>query len=307
MQKQRDRKPESLDMPHPNHPPPSSTTKHRYSLQSVTATDLPSIADLVHKCKMALPINRLLFVDWPNDAAQKPLYKQAVESGFEDKNVENWKVVHEYVDSEDGSEGEGEGEGEKGKSIAGFFCLTRKRPVERTSFSATGPLQSDPNPGTEPATRTPVAEGGEEEGGGGSSTPAGIEPGLLSAVTKAVTEIAQGTDSFDHFEVTYICVQPHLRRRGIGRLLMEQCLARARAENIPVVVCAEPAAYSFFVALGFRDREIRPGGAGGEGERKEGKDARTRTRHADIDLTRWAPNAYAGFGVFRLSGMQWTP
>jgi hypothetical protein len=60
------------------------------------------------------------------------------------------------------------------------------------------------------------------------------------------------------------------------------CFDRAKAEGVPLALCSEPAAYDFFVKLGFRD-----------------------TRHVDIDLSKWAP-AYSGFGMFRLAGMIWS-
>jgi N-acetylglutamate synthase-like GNAT family acetyltransferase len=73
------------------------------------------------------------------------------------------------------------------------------------------------------------------------------------------------------------------RRHGIGSELVRQCFDRARAENLPLVVCAEPEAHPFFTAIGFQD-----------------------TEHADIDLSQWA-SLYSGFGTFRLTGMIWSP
>lgn len=68
------------------------------------------------------------------------------------------------------------------------------------------------------------------------------------------------------FEVTYICVEPSSRHQEVGSQLMRICFDRAKADGVPLVVCAEPAAYDFFVKLGFKD-----------------------TRHVDIDLQKWAP------------------
>lgn len=80
-----------------------------------------------------------------------------------------------------------------------------------------------------------------------------------------------------------MCVKPSFQRNGIGSKLVQLGSHRARAEGIPLVVCAEAPAYEFFVKLGFQD-----------------------TRHCDIDLRKYAP-ANSGFGVFRLSGMIWRP
>jgi len=54
-------------------------------------------------------------------------------------------------------------------------------------------------------------------------------------------------------------------------------------EGIPIVSCSDPAAYDFFIKLGFRD-----------------------SKQVNIDLSQWAPK-YSGFGVFRLAGITWSP
>jgi len=82
-----------------------------FSVLPVSRSDLSALANLVHTSKLSLTINRLLFKDWPNEAAQKGLYRQAVESAFEDPSVECLKVV-------DGESGD----------IVGHLALTRRRP-----------------------------------------------------------------------------------------------------------------------------------------------------------------------------------
>lgn len=84
-------------------------------------------------------------------------------------------------------------------------------------------------------------------------------------------------------ELVYMCVKPFCQRHGIGSELVQLGFDRAKAEGIPLAVCAEAPAYEFFVKLGFKD-----------------------TIHCDIDLQKYAP-ANSGFGVFRLSGMVWRP
>ena len=61
---------------------------------------------------------------------------------------------------------------------------------------------------------------------------------------------------------------------------MQTCFDRAKAENVPLSVQSEPAAYPFFEKLGF-----------------------TEMKHVDMDLSEWVPAKYTGFGVFRLSAM----
>ena len=82
-----------------------------FSVVPVTKSDLPAIARLVHLCKLALPINRLLFENWPNDAVQKPLYTGAVKSSFDNEAVKCQKAVND----------------ESGE-LVGYIATTRKRP-----------------------------------------------------------------------------------------------------------------------------------------------------------------------------------
>ena len=82
-----------------------------FSVVPVMKSDLPAIAHLVHTCKLALPINRLLFENWPNDAAQKPLYTAAVNSSFDDDAVQCWKAVNDETGA-----------------LVGYIATTRKRP-----------------------------------------------------------------------------------------------------------------------------------------------------------------------------------
>jgi N-acetylglutamate synthase-like GNAT family acetyltransferase len=84
-------------------------------------------------------------------------------------------------------------------------------------------------------------------------------------------------------EITYIIVSPTHRGRGIGKMLMEYVLEKAKSLDIPVALSSEPQVYSFFRRWGFED-----------------------TKHVDFDLAKWAP-PYSGFGVFRLAGMIWYP
>jgi hypothetical protein len=82
-----------------------------HSLFPVAGSDLPTLASFLLSCKQALTINRLLFQNWPNDAAQKPLYTAAVGGGHSDPSVDDFKIV----DDESGD-------------LVGYLALTRKRP-----------------------------------------------------------------------------------------------------------------------------------------------------------------------------------
>ncbi|KAI8650933.1 N-acetyltransferase domain-containing protein [Fusarium keratoplasticum] len=208
------------------------------SILPVASSDLPMLAEFVHSSKLCLTINRLLYLDWPNDAAQKPQYRRAVESSFNNDMVQCLKAVDE-----------------ESNELVGYLVLTPKTPVE---------ARKD----------TEIGSDAEEQ-----SVPEGMHAGVWSAVTNAAAKIHRETASLDHLELTYIYVKPSHRQKGIGSLLLQEAFRRAHADRVPLALCSEPAAYSFYKNRGFQD-----------------------TKHVDIDLRLWAP-PYTGFGIFRLSGM----
>ncbi|KAL2672823.1 hypothetical protein Neosp_013539 [[Neocosmospora] mangrovei] len=208
------------------------------SVLPVIKSDLPTLAEFVHSSKLCVTINRLLYLDWPNDAAQKPQYRRAVESSFNNDMVQCLKAVDE-----------------ESNELVGYLVLTPKTPVE---------VRKD----------TEIGNNIEEQ-----SVPDGMHPGVLSAVNNAAAEIKRETNGLDHLELTYIYVKPSHRQKGIGSLLLQEAFSRADAAQVPLALCSEPAAYTFYKNRGFQD-----------------------TKHVDIDLRLWAP-PYTGFGIFRLSGM----
>ncbi|KAM5360142.1 hypothetical protein ACJZ2D_013957 [Fusarium nematophilum] len=86
------------------------------SILPISSSDLPTLAEFIHSSKLRLAINRLLFHDWPNDASQKPIYSQAVESAFNNPAVHCLKAVDQ-----------------RSKDIIGYLVLTRKQPEEGSS------------------------------------------------------------------------------------------------------------------------------------------------------------------------------
>jgi hypothetical protein len=81
------------------------------SIHPILESDVQAHGSLLRDAKLELTINRLLFNDWPNDEAQKPVYEGAVRGGFNDPATESWKVV----DDETGA-------------MVGYLSLTRKTP-----------------------------------------------------------------------------------------------------------------------------------------------------------------------------------
>lgn len=66
-----------------------------YAILPVTEADLPTLSLHLRLSKLPLTINRLLFKDWPNEAAQSVQYSAAIEASFRDGAAEMVKVVHE--------------------------------------------------------------------------------------------------------------------------------------------------------------------------------------------------------------------
>ncbi|KAJ5594053.1 uncharacterized protein N7459_000261 [Penicillium hispanicum] len=86
-----------------------------YSIAAVASSDLPTLARFIHDAKLALSINRLIFLDWPNEPVQSRQYTSAVQSGYDDPSIECFKAVDNHS-----------------QEIIGYFVLGRKRSVEKT-------------------------------------------------------------------------------------------------------------------------------------------------------------------------------
>lgn len=91
------------------------------SIQPILEADVPAHGQLLRDAKLELTINRLLFKDWPNDEAQRPVYEGAVRGGFNDPATESWKVV----DDETGA-------------MVGYLSLTRKTPSKDAGSAKPG-------------------------------------------------------------------------------------------------------------------------------------------------------------------------
>ena len=127
----------------------------------VEEADLPFLGDFLYSCKLELSINRLLFQNWPNEPLQKSMYSGAVNSGFDDKDVECVKAVNE-----------------KGE-IVGYLALSRKRAAAKTETSEAADAR---------------AGDGQGEGDAKPSAPEGLDPRVLSGVISTVTELNKETE-----------------------------------------------------------------------------------------------------------------
>ncbi|KAJ5538672.1 hypothetical protein N7494_008151 [Penicillium frequentans] len=209
-----------------------------YSIHPVVSSDLPALGKFIHSAKVSLSINRLIFLDWPNEKLQSESYYQAVQSGYANPAARCFKAVDNATEE-----------------IIGYIVLGRKKPEE-----------------SENTDREVEAEG---------SIPDGLNPPLLAEVNNATRRIAKEVEETHRLDVIYMCVKPSVQRHGVGSKLVQLGFDRAKAERIPLAVCAEAPSIPFFDKLEFKE-----------------------TVHVDIDLRQYA-TANSGFGVFRLAGMVW--
>ncbi|OGM42254.1 hypothetical protein ABOM_009044 [Aspergillus bombycis] len=186
-----------------------------YTIRPVELSDIPALGDLLYTSKLALTINRLLFKSWPNEAAQRQNYLNAVE-GIEVDSPESRTVV-------DNVSGE----------VIGHLALNRRRPVEDSKQPRGGIKRQDL-----PDFFTPE-----------------VVTAVLEAVAKINQESLQKMANMllSLSEITYIVVKSEYRHRGVGKDLMDYVFDKARSADVAVAVSAEPQIYEFFKKCGFHD------------------------------------------------------
>lgn len=132
---------------------------NKFSIVPATPEDLPAIASLVHTSKQTLTINRVLFKDWPNEAAQRPIYAAAVEAGFRDPQTQTLKAVDDTT----------------GEILGHLVFATRRAATE-----SKGPIKD------------------ESGKAGDDGVPECFNPGVLRMVGEAVTELRKDWEGVDH-------------------------------------------------------------------------------------------------------------
>ncbi|KAL4775397.1 acyl-CoA N-acyltransferase [Aspergillus nidulans var. acristatus] len=194
----------------------ASTPSPLYTFRQVERSDLDALEELLFTSKLSLTINRLLFNDWPNEAAQRRNYRAALEhQDFESDDRESLGVI----------------DNASGKLI-GYIALCRRQPEPETQAAS------------------PSVEDSEKQ----MNIPEHFNPEVYNAVMKAVSELSfTGLEAKEHYEVVYIAVDRAFRLRGIGRDLIRHVFAKAKAAGVPVAVSSEPQAYAFFSKMGFEE------------------------------------------------------
>jgi predicted N-acetyltransferase YhbS len=89
----------------------------------------------------------------------------------------------------------------------------------------------------------------------------------------------QETANTVNLVVQVISVRNTHRKYGIGTVLMQLAIEKAKEVGIPLALNSVPAAHNFYLRLGFRD-----------------------LNHMDVDLAKWAP-ANSGYGIWRCYAM----
>ncbi|KAJ4300918.1 hypothetical protein N0V90_003006 [Kalmusia sp. IMI 367209] len=99
-----------------------------HSIIASTEADIPVLAAFLQSSKLNLAINRFLFKDWPNDAAQKAQYTSAIEGSFKNTAATSLKVIDDTTGD-----------------IIAYLFLTRRKPNEppKTQNDAANQVQPD--------------------------------------------------------------------------------------------------------------------------------------------------------------------
>ncbi|PVH95486.1 hypothetical protein DM02DRAFT_690064 [Periconia macrospinosa] len=66
-----------------------------HTILSPTDEDIPVLAKYLQASKLTLDINRFLWLDWPNKAAQHDDYTRAIKESFQNPEVAPFKVIHD--------------------------------------------------------------------------------------------------------------------------------------------------------------------------------------------------------------------
>ncbi|KAJ5161246.1 hypothetical protein N7492_006638 [Penicillium capsulatum] len=70
----------------------------------------------------------------------------------------------------------------------------------------------------------------------------------MSELANVLYTIAKEVETLDRFwYVVYICVDPDPQRCGIGSKLIQRAFQRAKANDLPLATCAEPASCDFYL------------------------------------------------------------
>jgi hypothetical protein len=133
-----------------------------YTFRQVERSDLDALEELLFTSKLSLTINRLLFKDWPNEAAQRRNYRAALENqDFESDDRERLGVI----------------DNASGKLI-GFIALCRRQPELHTQAAS------------------PSVDGPEKQ----MNIPDHFNPEVYNAVMNAVRELSfTGLETREHY------------------------------------------------------------------------------------------------------------
>lgn len=190
-------------------------------LERVEEKDLDELTTLLHANKLDLSINRLIIKDWPNDEAQRKLYRGALEGALHSTDIEDWKAV----DNETGA-------------IAGYVAYTVQRPKTEDTMPSRGPEDAVPE-GVVPEVFKAITQATNVIT---RATPNVERIGIVYLLRSPNLKTSVLTTT----ELVYIGVQRTYRNRGIGSQLLGKCLAAGKELQLPVILHAEPVARAFF-------------------------------------------------------------
>ncbi|KAJ5621561.1 hypothetical protein N7528_006344 [Penicillium herquei] len=64
-----------------------------FRIERIDREDLPFLGKFIHSAKLALSINRLIYLNWPDEELQSAQYLRAVTSGFHNTSAECFKAI----------------------------------------------------------------------------------------------------------------------------------------------------------------------------------------------------------------------
>lgn len=216
----------------------------QFSLLPTKKEDITVLGDLLFHSKLSLSINRLLWKAWPNETVQREQYAATIAGAHNDPNMLDFKTVDE-----------------KTGQIIGYICFARNKGTNQPSSGDQihSPTDTEGSP-----TATPTKD-----------IPTGVDPEVLAGAVKACDEVEKGmnlaesygkqmktketcrTTPLNSTELIYIVVDQQHRGRGLGSQLLKRAFAEAKAANIPLYVCSEPAAQDFYEKIRLRGGQSR--------------------------------------------------
>jgi hypothetical protein len=152
-----------------------------YSILPIDTFDVPTLVEFLYSLKSTLAFNRAVFKNWPNEAAQKALYRATIENTLAPTSAT------ESLKAADDETGE----------IIGYVAVSRERPTQDSSTE-----QQQKQHLNAEGTRVDGDRGQEQEQPEEELSAFNLE--VYAAAVKACLELQRGVEMCDHFGMSCI-------------------------------------------------------------------------------------------------------